>query len=233
MKFSSELIHGVLIRRIKRFMAEVQLDDGSIAIAHCTNSGSMKSCLEEGAEVYLSPVSNPDRWTRYTWEMIRINGDWVGINTSNPNRLVYEALNENQIPGLKDLTLIKKEAVFRDSRFDFYVEKGNEKGFIEVKNVTLKEGEFARFPDAVTERGKKHLLTLMDAKKEGFRAMMIYVIQRRDVIRFAPALEIDPAYGKTLQMAVNEGIEVIPLQVRVTPDCIIVDGILPYDLSII
>ena len=162
MKFENELIHGTLIKRYKRFLADVKLDDGSEITAHCTNSGSMKSCLENGAEVYLSPVNDPNRKTRFTWEMIKINGDWVGINTNNPNQLVYEAFLSNSVDGLDGYSTVKREVKFDDSRFDIYAENEHEKCFTEVKNVTLKEGKYALFPDAVTRRGQKHLKTLIE-----------------------------------------------------------------------
>ena len=106
MVFATELVHGYLVKRYKRFLADVKLDTGETVVAHCTNSGSMKSCIENGAEVYLSPVTDPARKTRFTWEMIKINGDWVGINTANPNKLAYEAISEGKIPGLTGYTKV-------------------------------------------------------------------------------------------------------------------------------
>ena len=217
MQFRNPLVHGYLVKRYKRFLADIKLDDGSIVTAHCTNSGSMKSCIEEGAEVYISDSMNPARKTRYTWEMIKINDDWVGINTSNPNKLAVEILRNNILPQLSGYTTIKPEVKYGDSRFDVYAENEFEKCFVEVKNVTLKDGIYARFPDAVTERGQKHLETLIKAKSEGFRAAMLYIIQRTDVEIFAPAFEIDPKYASKLKIAANNGVEIIPLQVRVSP----------------
>jgi len=217
MKFAEKLVHGKLIKRYKRFLADVILDDGTIVTAHCTNSGTMKSCLEEGAEVYLTPVSKPKRKTKFTWEMIKIGKDWVGINTGNPNVLVFEAIQNNLIPGLEGYTTVHREVKFGDSRFDIYAENDNEKCFVEVKNVTLKEGRYARFPDAVTTRGQKHLKTLVDVKSNGMRAVMLYVVQRTDVELFAPATEIDPDYAKALKTAVHAGVEVIAMQAKVTP----------------
>lgn len=217
MKFDEPLVHGRLIKRHKRFLADVKLDSGDIITAHCTNSGSMKSCLEENAEVFLSPVNDPSRKTKFTWELIKINDGWVGINTNNPNKIAYESINNNLIPRLKGYTTVKREVKYNDSRFDVYAEKENEKCFIEVKNVTLKENEFALFPDAVTSRGLKHLGTLIRAKEEGYRAVMLYIIQRMDVEIFSPAFDIDPEYSKKLQEASERGIEIIPLQVEVSP----------------
>jgi len=217
MKFKEKLVHGTLIKRYKRYLADIKLDDGTKVTAHCTNSGSMKSCLEDGAEVYLTPINNPKRKTKFTWEMIKINGDWVGINTGNPNKLAFEAISAGTIPGLEGYTTVKREVKFGDSRFDIYAENEDEQCFIEVKNVTMKEGKYALFPDAVTTRGQKHLKTLMEVKNNGMRAVMLYIIQRFDVEIFAPATEIDPDYSKLLKVAANAGVEIIPMQAKITP----------------
>jgi sugar fermentation stimulation protein A len=238
MKFKKQLIHGRLERRYKRFLADVILDDGSLVVAHCTNSGSMLSCLEEGAEVWLSPVDDPKRKTQFTWEMIKIGGDWVGINTSNPNALAMEWVDQGMIPGLEGLRNLKREVKWEDSRFDLYGEMtdegsaaGRERGcFIEVKNVTLKEGERVLFPDAVTQRGRKHLNTLIRVKRAGMRAVMLYVVQRMDVRIFSPARNIDPEYGKALDEALRQGVEIIVAQARVTPENIEYHRVLPVEL---
>ncbi|WP_346860412.1 DNA/RNA nuclease SfsA [uncultured Draconibacterium sp.] len=230
MRFENQLVHGTLIRRYKRFLADVKLDNGTEVIAHCTNSGSMKSCLEEGAEVYLTPVDDPKRKTRFTWEMIKINNDWVGINTSVPNKLAFDAVSSGIIPELSGYTLVKREVQFGDSRFDIYAENAQEKCFVEVKNVSMKAGKYALFPDAVTTRGRKHLKTLMQVKAEGMRAVMLYVIQRSDVNIFAPAKEIDPGYAETLKEAFDAGVEILPMQVKVTPQSIDFTRKLPFEL---
>ena len=222
--------HARLIKRYKRFLADVVLDDGSEVTAHCTNSGSMKSCLEEGAEVWLSPVDDPKRKTRFTWEMIRIGGDWVGINTSHPNTLALEWISQGMIAGLQGLSGLKREVKWEDSRFDLYAEGPGKACFIEVKNVTLKEGNRALFPDAVTERGRKHLNTLVRVKQSGLRAVMVYVVQRMDVSIFSPAREIDPAYGEALEKAVRRGVEIFVVQARVSPERITYHRTLPVEL---
>lgn len=238
MKFKYPLIHGRLVKRYKRFLADVTLDDGRLVTVHCTNSGSMKSCLEEGAEVWLSPVKDPKRKTHFTWEMILIEGDWVGINTSNPNMLAFEWVGRGVVPGLEGLSGLRREVTWEDSRFDLYGEMdgggdGTAPGrgcFIEVKNVTLKEGCRALFPDAVTERGRKHLNTLVRVKQSGMRAVMLYLVQRMDVDSFAPAREIDPAYGEALDEALRKGVEVIVVQARVTPESIEFHRSLPVEI---
>ncbi len=230
MHFPDPLIPGKLIKRYKRFLADVELDDGSIVTAHCTNSGSMKTCIEEGAPVYLTPVNDPKRKTKFTWEMIFINGGWIGINTSIPNLLAYEAIRHGKIEKLKGYTTVKREVKFGDSRFDIYAENDNEKCFVEVKNVTMKKGDYAVFPDAVTTRGRKHLETLIKVKAEGIRAVMLYVVQRMDVNIFAPAADIDPEYAKSLRKAYKAGVEIIPVQAEVSPEKIEIVKELPFEL---
>ena len=230
MKFEKELIHGTLIKRYKRFLADIELDTGEVVVAHCTNSGSMKSCLENGAEVYLTPVDDPKRKTKFTWEMIKINGDWVGINTGNPNKLAFEAISAGQIPGLEEYTTVRREVLFGDSRFDVFAENKQEKCFVEVKNVSMKQNDYALFPDAITTRGQKHLKTLIEVKKQGMRAVMLYIIQRSDVEIFAPAKEIDPEYAALLKEAFAAGVEIFPMQAKVTPHNITLAKKLPFEL---
>jgi sugar fermentation stimulation protein A len=231
MKFEKSLTHGRLIKRYKRFLADVSLDNGKEITAHCTNSGSMKTCIEEGAEVYMTPVDDPKRKTRFTWEMIKINRSWVGINTNVPNRLAYDALKNGEIEKLSGYTKVRREVTFEDSRFDIYAENEKEKVFVEVKNVTLKDGKYGRFPDAVTTRGKKHLESLIRVKEKGMRAVMLYVIQRTDVDTFAPAWNIDPEYSKTLVDAYKKGVEIIPVQAKVSPEEIKIERELPFVLE--
>lgn len=231
MKFEEKLVHGYLIKRYKRFLTDIRLDDGTKVIAHCTNSGTMKSCLEDGAEVYLTPVNDPKRKTKFTWEMIKINGDWVGINTGNPNKLAFEAISNNLIEGLHGYTHVQREVKWDDSRFDIMAQNEHETCFVEVKNVTMKVGEWALFPDAVTTRGRKHLETLIRVKEAGMRAVMFYVVQRSDVDKFGTANEIDPEYGKALRKAMENGVEVFVVQTKVTPSEIVIVRQLPVLLQ--
>ena len=238
MVFENQLIHGRLVKRYKRFLADVLLDDGRTVTAHCTNSGSMKSCLEEGAEVFLTPVDDPKRKTRFTWEMIMIGGEWVGINTLHPNALAFQWLQEGLIPGLENLCCLKREVKWEDSRFDIYGEEkapgpghstDHSRGcFIEVKNVSLREGNKALFPDAVTTRGRKHLNTLIRVKQNGMRAVMLYVVQRMDVSLFSPARDIDPEYASALDEAIRRGVEIYVVQARVSPEGIAFHRMLQY-----
>ena len=228
MKFEQPLIHGRLIKRYKRFLADIQLESGEVVIAHCTNSGSMKSCIEEGAEVYLTLVNDPKRKTKFTWEMIKINNGWIGVNTMNPNRIAYEEISRGSIPGLENYTNVTREVTYGDSRFDIMAKNDIETCFIEVKNVTLKEDGLAQFPDAITTRGLKHLETLIKVKENGMRAVMLYIIQRTDVEHFKPAAHIDKNYADTLLKAYKMGVEIIPLQVKVSPTDITVHKIIPF-----
>jgi sugar fermentation stimulation protein A len=209
-----KLTKGKLIKRYKRFLADVELENGEIITAHCTNTGSMKTCIEEGADVLLSPTDNHKRKTKYTWEMIYMNGSWVGVNTNNANSLAFEFIAANKIPGLSHLTELKREVRFGDSRFDIFGKDKQGEVWIEVKNVSMKEGDWALFPDSPTTRGQKHLKTLMEVKKQGQRAAMLYMIQRPDVRKFAAAKEIDPAYALLLREAFHQGVEVYAVQVR-------------------
>ncbi len=218
MIFPTKLVKGKLIRRYKRFLADVELEDGTVVIAHCTNSGSMKSCIEEGAPVYLSPANNPNRKTKYSWEMIFINNGWVGVNTIMPNKLAFDAIVNNEIDALQGYTKVQREVKFEDSRFDIYCENENERCFVEVKNVTMKVGNDVLFPDAITARGRKHLETLIKVRKQGIRAVMLYIVQRTDVERFGPAVDIDPEYTNSLEKAIVEGVEVIAIQAVVSPE---------------
>ena len=230
MKFENKLIKAKLIKRYKRFLTDVELEDGSVVVAHCTNSGSMKSCIEEGAPVYLSPATDPKRKTRFTWEMIFMNGGWIGINTIIPNQLAFDAIKNGEIEKLRGYTFVKREVKFGDSRFDIYAENETEKCFVEVKNVTMKVGNQAIFPDAVTTRGRKHLETLIEVKKSGIRAVMLYVIQRMDVDVFGLAEDIDPEYAISLRKAIKHGVEVIAVQAKVSPDGIEIIGELAIEI---
>lgn len=231
MEFKKELVHGRLIKRYKRFLADAKLDSGEVVTAHCTNSGSMKTALEKGAEVYMTYHGDPKRKTQYTWEMIKINGDWVGINTNHPNLLAYEAIRDGAIDKLRGYTTVQREVKTGQSRIDVYAENESEKCFVEVKNVTMKEGDYAVFPDAETKRGQKHLDELIKVKERGIRAVMFYVIQRSDVKSFAPAWDIDPDYATKLEEAYGIGVEVIAVHAKVTPKEIIITGELPFVLK--
>lgn len=227
MQFNN-LVKGNLIKRYKRFLADVELEDGSIITAHCTNTGSMTSCIEEGAPVLLSPSDNPKRKTPFTWEMIWINNNWVGINTNNANTIAFELISNQLIPGLTGLSELKREVKFGDSRFDIFGKDGEQEVWMEVKNVSMKQENWALFPDAPTTRGQKHLKTLMQLIETGKRAAMIYLIQRSDVDSFGTAEKIDPEYDRLLKKAKVMGVEVYPVQVMLSENEISFYRVLEY-----
>jgi sugar fermentation stimulation protein A len=217
MRFESRLIRGTLIRRYKRFLADVRLANGEIVIAHCTNTGSMMGCKEPGSSVYLSRSDNPNRKLAYTWELIRVNKIWVGINTLNPNRLVAQAIEAGIIQELRGFDTIRREVITRPgTRLDLCLEGSNGSCFVEVKNVSLAVDGAAAFPDAVSERGTKHLKELMRLKRKGHRAAVVFVVQRSDCDYFRPADEIDAEYGRWLRRAIYAGVEALPYRAKVT-----------------
>lgn len=218
MKLPSPLIEGKLVRRYKRFFADVELGDGTVVTAHTPNTGSMKQCAVPGYEVLISPSDNPKRKLKYTLELIRVNGHWVDTHTQRTNRIVEEGLKQGWIDGLADY-LVTPEQKFGDSRIDFLLEKADEKVLVEVKNVTLcGEGDVACFPDAVTTRGQKHLRELADAVKQGYRAVIFFLVQRGEATAFTPADAIDPEYGRLLRQVASEGVEVMAYRTVVTVD---------------
>jgi len=217
MRFKSRLIRGTLIQRYKRFLADVRLENDQIVTAHCTNTGSMLGCKEPGSAVYISRSENLGRKLPYTWELIKADGGWVGINTLHPNKLVPEAVKSGVIKELCGYATIRREVkVSAHSRLDFCLEGSNGSCFVEVKNVTLAINGTAAFPDAVSERGTKHLKELMRLKRQGYRAAIVFVIQRGDCDTFRPADEIDDEYGRWLRRAVKAGVEALPYRAKVT-----------------
>jgi sugar fermentation stimulation protein A len=231
MRFPSRLIRGILIRRYQRFLADVRLANGEIVTAHCTNTGSMMGCQAPGSVVYLSRSNKAGRRLLYTWEIIGIGRTWVGINTMYPNRLVAEAIENGAIPELTGYDNVRREVVTRQgTRLDLCLEGSKGACFVEVKNVTLVVGGAAAFPDAVTERGTKHLKELMWLRRKGHRAAVVFVIQRNDCTIFRPADEIDAEYGRWLRRAVTAGVATLPYMASVTPKEIVLKKRLPIRL---
>ncbi len=213
----SGLVPGTLIQRYKRFLADVRLEDGSVVTAHCTNTGSMKTCWEPGDRVLLEIAANTDRKLKFTWLAVERPGGWVGVETGMPNRVVAEAARRNALPGLPGLHGVRTEVKYgaENSRIDVLaLDDEGHQVFIEVKNTTLKAGEWALFPDAVTERGTKHLRELQAMVREGHRAAIALFVHRMDVDRFDAAREIDPAYAAELDRAAESGVIILPLAVR-------------------
>lgn len=231
MRFTSRLFPGILMQRYKRFLADVCLASGEIITAHCTNTGSMTGCKSPGSVVYLSRSEGRHRCLPYTWEMIRVNGGWVGINTLHPNRLVVEGIETGVIRELQGCQSIRREVRSRQgTRLDLCLQTKSGVCFVEVKNVTLAVDGVAAFPDAITERGTKHLKELIWLRRKGHRAAAVFIIQRSDCDFFRPADEIDPEYGRWLRRAVTAGVEVLPYRAQVTPKEIVLTERLPIKL---
>ncbi len=229
MRFPFPLVRATLIRRYKRFLADVRFDSGEEVTAHLANSGAMLGTAEPGMEVWLSPAANPDRKLKWTWELVTIGGHLVGVNTAHPNGIVAEAIRDGAIPELAGYDSIRREVKYgRNSRVDLLLEAaGRPACWVEVKNVHLKRGEWAEFPDAVTLRGTKHLGELRDRVAAGDRAVMVYLVQRADCTGFRPAADIDPTYARTLAEAMGDGVEAICYCCRLTLDGITIGAPLP------
>ena len=213
-----ELYPALLIRRYKRFLADVELHDGTTITVHCPNSGSMLGCSTPGSLVLLSRSDNPARKYAYTWELVQIDGIWAGINTARPNGLVREAIENGTVAELTGYGAIRPEVPYgTNSRIDLLLagERGN--CYVEVKNVTLVEGRRALFPDAVTTRGQKHLRELMEVVRNGHRGVIFFLVQRDDGDEFAPADRIDPEYGRLLRQAANAGVELLAYRTAIAP----------------
>lgn len=212
------LTAGTLVKRYQRFMADVRLSDGATVTAHCPNSGSMKTCCEPGRTVFLSQANNLNRRLRYTWELIEMPSSLVGVNTSVPNRLVAQAVLDDEIEpmsGFDELSREVKTGV--NSRIDLLLSKETgDRCYVEIKNCTLLHEGAAYFPDAVTSRGLKHLLELGRQVQLGHRAIIFFLIQRMDANAFRPADSIDPKYGDQLRIASKNGLEILAYDVHIT-----------------
>ena len=212
------LYRGVLIKRYKRFLADVQLEDGRTVTAHCPNSGSMKGCALPGSPVWLSLSDNKKRKLAYTWELVEADGCLAGINTALPNLLVREAIENGTVSQLAGYETIRPEVPYgENSRIDLLLDGPAGRCFVEVKNVTLAEGDRALFPDAVTLRGQKHLRELMRVVSEGGRGVIFFTVLRGDACSMSPADLIDPEYGRLLRESCRHGVEALAYQALVTP----------------
>jgi len=210
------LVRGTLLKRYKRFLADVALENGSTVTAHCPNTGSMKDCCEPGRPVYLSVHDNPKRKYKYTWELIQMPASLVGVNTLVPNRLVKHAVQTGQVAELGGYREVKSEVKMgAHSRVDLMLQDDTRGTcHVEIKNCTMVRDGIARFPDAVTTRGLKHLHELTAQLSARNRSVMVYFIQRMDAEAFRPADDIDPAYGTALRQAVAQGVEVLVYDVH-------------------
>lgn len=227
-----KLYRGRLIKRYKRFLADVTLDSGEKVTAHCSNSGRMTSCNQAGQPVYLSFHDNPKRKLKYTWEMIEMPTALVGVNTLVPNRLVAKALGLGQVPQLSAYgDVVSEVSVNRHCRLDLKLTgPGLPDLFVEIKNCTLVADGCARFPDAPTTRGQKHLNELARLKADGARSVIFFLVQRTDAVRFSPADDIDPDYGRILRKVVKKGVEIIVYDVEISTEGIRLRRALPCEL---
>lgn len=234
MKFPAPLVSGRLVKRYKRFLADVLLDeDGSLVTAHCANPGSMLGLKEAGAPVWLSQSDNPKRKLKYSWEVIEADGALVGINTAHPNGLVEEALQAGRIPELAGYSSLKREVKYgKNSRIDILLEgEGGEKTYVEVKNAHLmRQPGLAEFPDSVTARGAKHLVELAEMVAAGHRAAMVFLVQRPDCDSFSLAADIDPTYAAAFEASRTAGVEAYAIGCDVRLDGI--DAVRPVTIRI-
>jgi len=234
MNFDQPLLEGKLVRRYKRFLADVELADGAVITAHTPNTGSMLGCCEPGSRVWLTESANPKRKYRHGWELVEAEpGVLVGINTGRANALVEEAITTGILGELQDYPELRREVRYgsENSRIDILLHGGERpECYVEVKNVTLAEDGIARFPDAVSTRGSKHLRELAGVRRDGRRAAIVFCVQRGDVSEFRPADAIDAAYGDALRQATAEGVEALAYRARVSETGVRLEAPLPVVL---
>ena len=224
MEFTKSLIKGKLIKRYKRFFVDVKLSN-EIVTAHCPNTGSMKGLLDEGNEVFLLKHDDPKRKLKYGLEIIKAKNNLVGVNTHMANKIVNHGLSNNLIKELENNDKIKPEVFFnKETRFDFLVEKKKQKIFVEVKNVTLfRDKKTAEFPDAITTRGSKHLLTLIDAIKKGYKTYLLFLVQIQNMENFKIAKDIDSEYYKNFLMAKKAGVNFLAYRCKISSKQILIE----------
>ena len=224
MEFTKSLIKGKLIKRYKRFFVDVKLNNG-IVTAHCPNTGSMKGLLDEDNDVYLLKNDDPKRKLKYGLEIIKARKNLVGVNTHMANKIVNHGLKNNLIKELKNNDKIEPEVFFnKETRFDFLLEKKKQKSFLEVKNVTLfRDKKTAEFPDAITSRGSKHLITLIDAIKRGYKAYLIFLVQIQHMEKFKIASDIDYEYYKNYLKAKKAGVNFLAYRCKISSKEIFID----------
>lgn len=213
MNFPERLIKGTLLKRYKRFLADVKLENGDVVTAHCPNTGAMTGCAEPGWQVWLSPSNNPKRKLAYTWELVLTDAEhWIGVNTHRANGLVKEALINQQIPELTGYDFHQAEVKYGEegSRIDFLLSAPERTDcYVEVKSVTLLQGDKGYFPDAKTLRGQKHLRELNSIVKQGERAVLVFCVQHSGIQTVEVAEHIDPKYTAELKLAMANGVEVL------------------------
>jgi len=207
MEFTKSLIKGKLVKRYKRFFADIKINK-EVVTAHCPNTGSMMGLLDEGNDAFISKNNNPKRKLKYTLEIIKVKKTLVGVNTHFANKIAHHALSNNLIKEVSNNSVIKPEVFFNEeTRFDFFIEKNKQKIFVEVKNVTLfRKAKIAEFPDAITARGSKHLRALIEATKKGYKAYLLFLVQIQDAECFKIAKDIDKEYYSNYLLAKKAGV---------------------------
>ncbi len=230
MEFATPLVPARLIRRYKRFLADVVLPDGAEAVAHCPNPGSMMGMAAPDTKIWLEPNDDPRKKLKYGWRLIeQADGHFVGVDTSLPNRIVGPVLQTNLIAGLPEYHTVKAEVKYAEnSRIDFLL-TGSKQTYVEVKSVTLsRQKGLAEFPDSVTARGAKHLSALTQMVQEGHRAVMLYVVQRTDCAALSLAADIDPDYAAAFAAARNAGVQVLAMDCHIDAQGISLNKSLPF-----
>jgi sugar fermentation stimulation protein A len=220
MNFSEPLLRGRLIKRYKRFLADIELEDGCLITAHCPNSGAMQGLTDPGTPVWISRASNPLRKLLYTWQMAEVEGIFVGMNTANPNQLVEDAIHSGVIVELQGYQSLRREVAYgKNSRIDILLENSSQPlTYVEVKNVHMKRGKNAAFPSSVTARGAKHMGELTEMVRQGHKAYVVYVVQRNDCDGFEIANDIDPYYGQETVKALENGVDALVYACEVSPE---------------
>ena len=224
MKFTKRLIKGKLIKRYKRFFADINIKN-EIITAHCPNTGSMMGLLDQNNEVWISKNNDPKRKLKYTLEIIKTKDNLVGVNTHLANKIVYEGLSNNLINEFMNSDSIKPEVYYnKNTRFDFLVNKNNQNHFIEVKNVTLfRTNNVAEFPDAVTSRGSKHIKTLVDAIKKGYKSYVLFLVQIQNIENFQIAKDIDKDYYNNYLLAKKAGVQFLAYRCNIDTNSITIE----------
>lgn len=225
-----KIVEGVFLQRENRFSAYVLLE-GKETHVHVKNTGRCKELLLPGARVLLEEADNPNRKTKYSLVAVYKGDLFINMDSQAPNAAGAEALTEGRILEIGAVDFLRREVKFGNSRFDLYYEKGEEKGFIEMKGVTLEEDGMARFPDAPTERGRKHLLELIEAKKAGYQATVLFLIQMKGVHYFTPHWIRDAAFGEALLLAAAAGVQILAYDAVVTREGMLLDGQVPVFLE--
>ena len=231
MEFATPLIPARLIRRYKRFLADVRFADGREAVAHCPNPGSMMGLADEGMKIWLEPNDDPRKKLKDGWRLVEHeNGHFTGVDTSVPNKALKAALNAHEIAGLPPYDLVRPEVRYSsNSRIDFLLSGAGPDTYVEVKSVTLsRQTGLAEFPDSVTARGTKHLDALAQVVREGGRAVMLYLVQRTDCAAFTLAADIDGAYHRAFAQATAAGVDVLVFDCEIDPTGVTIRRSLPY-----